>query len=344
MRNRTGRLFGVSAFALGAMACSGASGKLPLAQGDPAVVDASSGASDSASSTLASATGDATTDAATTPPSDATTMTDEAATTANPCAGLAVCDDFESTALGQPPRPSLWSIGAPDCSPQRGTAVIDSTQAHSGKHSVKVVNDFGANATPPAYCDHVFFNNTTAFAGAMGQDVYARFYVYLGEPLDPASDMHVTFATMTDNANGGDQLRIGVASNVFVWNRKSDNAYLPELDTGNQAINTQAPATLQPATNAWFCVEFHIDQAAGTIDTWIDGTEYPGLADTGTPVTDVSTVWLSGGHATWMPQISSFGLGWETYVNRASDAMVLWFDDVAIANRRIGCLGADGGP
>jgi hypothetical protein len=339
MRNRTGRLFGLSAFALGAMACSGASGKLPPAQGDPAVADASGGTSDSASSSV---TADATTDAATTPPDDATTAA-EAATTANPCAGLAVCDDFESTALGQPPRPSLWSIGAPDCSPQRGTAVVDSTQAHSGKHSVKVVNDFGASAAAPAYCDHVFFNNTSAFTGAMGQDVYARFYVYFGEPLDPDPTMnHVTFATMTDNANGGDQFRIGVASSVFVWDRKSDDAYLPELDTGNGAINT--PASLQPTTNAWFCVEFHIDQAAGTIDTWVDGTEYPGLADTGTPVTDVSTVWLSGGHATWMPQISSFGLGWETYYDKANDAMVVWFDDVAIANRRIGCLGPDGGP
>ena len=58
-------------------------------------------------------------------------------------------------------------------------------------------------------------------------------------------------------------------------------------------------------------------------------------------MTDVSTEWLSGSHAMWRPQITSFGLGWETYYNKASDAMVLWFDDVAIATHRIGCLDAN---
>jgi hypothetical protein len=201
---------------------------------------------------------------------------------------------------------------------------------------VKVVNDFGANASPPSYCDHVFFNNTTAFAspGAASQ-IYARFYVYLGNAIDPTS--HVTFGTIADMTNGGDQLRLGFASDVFVWNRKSDDAYLPELDTGNSMINTAQPGTLTPTTASWFCFELHIDPTAGTIDTWIDGTEYPGLVETGTPVTDVSTVWLSGSHAMWKPRITSFGLGWETYLNRATDAMTVWYDDVAIGPRRIGC-------
>ena len=279
MRNRTRSLLVLPAVALGALDCSGATGTLPLAQDDVGAVDASGGSS--TSSATASLTVDATTaDAAVTGPVVDATMPPEAeAAPPDPCAGLTLCDDFEATPLGQPPKAALWTIGAPDCNPQRGTAVIDSTQAHSGKHSVKVVNDFGASASPPAYCDHVFFNNTTAFASAANQDIYARFYIYLGEPLDPTS--HVTFATMTDQTNGGDQIRVGVDTNVFVWNRKSDDVYLPELDTGNGAINTQSPGTLQPTTNGWFCVEFHLDEAAGTIDTWIDGTDTQGLPRTG---------------------------------------------------------------
>jgi hypothetical protein len=252
----------------------------------------------------------------------------------NPCDGLPVCDDFESSTLGQPPRASLWSIGAPDCGPQRGTAMVDSTRAHSGSHSVKVVNDFGANATPPGYCDHVFFNNTSALAQPASPQVYARFYVYLGGAVDPTS--HVTLATLTDAFNGGDQLRIGFAGDAFVWNRKSDDAYLPELDTGNSMINQQA--SQPPAMGSWLCFEFHIDQSAGTIDTWINGAEVPGLVESGMPTMDVSTVWLSGAHAMWKPQIQSVGFGWETYNNKATDAMTLWFDDVAIGSRRIGCL------
>jgi hypothetical protein len=43
----------------------------------------------------------------------------------------------------------------------------------------------------------------------------------------------------------------------------------------------------------------------------------------------------------WRPQLTGFGLGWETYFNKASDAMTVWFDDVALAPQRIGCLDAD---
>jgi hypothetical protein len=75
-----------------------------------------------------------------------------------------------------------------------------------------------------------------------------------------------------------------------------------------------------------------VDQAAGTIDTWVDGREVPGLVEDGTPVPDVSTQWLA---PPWKPALSDLRLGWESY---AGQAMTLWFDDVALASQRIGCV------
>jgi hypothetical protein len=257
---------------------------------------------------------------ATTPdakPADATALEAEAAPA--PCAGLQLCDDFESTATGQPPSPTRWLLTNPGCS-GRGTVTVDSTHAHSGSHAVKVVNDFMTGG-PPAYCDHVFFTATSPFTSNSPQEVYARFFVY----LDRAEGMgHVTFASMTDHNNGNNQLRVGFNSGVFIWDRQPPDAYLPELDTGNGAINT--PVSQAPTSQTWMCVELHLDEAAGTVDTWIDDTEVPGLAETGMPVPNISTVWLAAPNAMWKPQITDFSLGWETYVNNASDAMTVWFD------------------
>ena len=75
------------------------------------------------------------------------------------------------------------------CNPQRGTATVDSTHAHSGTQAVKVVNDFGDAGGPPNYCDHVFFTNVSAFATATPQQVYARFYVYSGAAEHGARDV-----------------------------------------------------------------------------------------------------------------------------------------------------------
>ena len=258
----------------------------------------------------------------------------------SPCAGLTVCDDFEGETLGQPPKTSLWAITAPMCNPQRGTATVDSTHAHSGTQAVKVVNDFGDAGGPPNYCDHVFFTNVSAFATATPQQVYARFYVYFGEPLSMG---HVTFATMTDkNAmpGNGDQLRLGLNSEVFVWNRESDDAYLPELDMGGIDVQT----SVTPMAQSWTCVEVHLDEIAGGIQAWVNGNSVDaglivGLSEDGAVVPNVSTVWvgtdgrgLSPVHHRLRPRMGDVQQGTS---GRRDGPMV---DDVAIASHPIGCL------
>ena len=232
-----------------------------------------------------------------------------------PCSALPLCDDFESAAPGGPPSSLLWSIATPDCSGS-GTLAVDGTVAHGGAHSVRVDGGGG-------YCDHVFFANTRVVP-SLGSDVYVRLFVRLEAPLGAG---HVSFLAMKDTADQNDDLRMGGQDAVLVYNRQSDDATLPVLSP------TGVGESVALAEQRWTCVEFHVDETAGTIDTWVDGNEVAGLVEDGTPVPDVSAHWLSraGG---WKPQLADLRLGWESY---SGQSMTLWFDDVALSGQRIGC-------
>jgi hypothetical protein len=228
-------------------------------------------------------------------------------------AARALTDGFESIAPGAPPDPALWTVGAPDCSGS-GTLAVDDSQAHGGHRSVRVIGGGG-------YCDHVFFGNASVI-GALGGEVFARFFVRFAAPLGTG---HVTFLAMKDDADDGGDVRMGGQDSVLIYNRQSDDATLPVLSP------TGVGDSVAPPASTWTCVELHVDEAAGTIDTWVDGQEVTGLVEDGGIAPDVSTQWLA---RAWKPRLAEFRLGWESY---AGQAMTLWFDDVALAPRRIGC-------
>jgi hypothetical protein len=228
---------------------------------------------------------------------------------------LALSDGFEGASVGAPPDPSVWTVGSVDCS-GAGKLAVDDSQAHSGTHSLRVDGGGG-------YCDHVFFSNATAVA-AVSPQLYARFFVRFGAALGAG---HTTFLAMKDQADGGKDVRMGGQDAVLIYNRQSDDATLPTLSP------TGVADSLAPAVDAWTCIELHVDETAGTIETWVDGKQVAGLTENGTPVADISTQWLS---RAWKPSLADFRLGWESY---AGQTMTLWFDDVALASQRIGCGG-----
>lgn len=55
-----------------------------------------------------------------------------------------------------------WATYAPDCN-QGGSVALDTTKAHSGSNSIKVIGAGG-------YCGHAFFGTTKVPSG----DVYVR--------------------------------------------------------------------------------------------------------------------------------------------------------------------------
>ncbi len=290
--------------------------------GAPAPLGPTTSPSDASATPVDSAPGELAADAAGDDAAYAATY----ASTGESGTPLALSDGFESAAVGGPPASALWSVASPDCAGS-GTLAVDGTQSHGGQHSVRVSGG-------PGYCDHVFFANARALASLESQ-VYARFFVRLGSPLGTG---HVTLLAMKDASDaggGGGDLRMGGQDMVLMYNRQSDDATLPVLSPAGVALSVVLP------DKAWVCIELHVDESAGTIDTWVDGREVPGLIEDGTSVPDVSTQWLS--RPGWRPVLSDFRLGWESY---SGQAMTLWIDDVALAAQRVGCatdVSGDGG-
>lgn len=252
-----------------------------------------------------------------------TTSTGEGTTTATSsstgggmkgCTGLPLCDDFEGATAGSAPDAAKWTVAFPNCK-GTGTVAVDGSKGHSGSKSVKVSGKGG-------YCNHVFIGNSAAI-GAVGKVVYARFFVQLETALGGG---HTTFLAMKDtNDAGGKDLRMGGQSEILMYNRESDDATLPSLSPAGIAKSVKLPP------NKWSCVEFMVDQGAGLLQTWVDGTAVEGLQVDAKPTPDVDQQWLN---KSWKPSLTDFRLGWESY---AGQDMNLWFDDVAIGPQRIGC-------
>ena len=253
-------------------------------------------------------------------------------TTPVACSGMTLCDDFESPAAGSGPDSSRWKMVPPNCSDNTGKAVIDDAVFHSGGKSIRI--DSGAD-----YCGHTFlFSNLVA---SMGNTVYGRFYMRLKDAL---GDPHVTFMAMCDStdsvADGRNcslsmdgtlqnqdprDVRLGGQSGVVIWNRQRSDPTVPSLSPTGKTLST----ALTP--NAWHCIEFGIDQSAGTLRTWVDGASIPGLQIDSTPTTDVDASWLTNA---WKPVLKDFKLGWEQY---SGSGTTVWYDDVALHTSRIGC-------
>jgi hypothetical protein len=210
-------------------------------------------------------------------------------------------------------------VGGPNCFDGSGKAVIDGAQAHTGSKSVRI--DPGSS-----YCGHAFI--ISPLVASMGPVVYARFYLRLAQPL---GDQHVTLVSLHDavesTASNAQDLRIGGQSSILMWNRSKDDATLPSLSPTGIAASVKLPAA------TWTCVEFGLDSAMGTIQTWVDGVAVTGLQLDSIKTPDIDTAWLNS-LPTWMPKVSDLKIGWEAYGGTTN---TVWIDDVALGTNRIGC-------
>lgn len=294
----------------------------PLALALACLAPAGDTDTDTTSGGTTSTSGDLTTTAsATTTTSTSTTSTSAPSSSgssgdppAMDCADLPLCDDFEGLAGGAPPDPARWTVSSPNCS-GAGALSIDTGVAHSGSASVRVDGGGG-------YCDHVFIAHSAALP-SIGPVVHGRVFVRFEAALGQG---HVTFMALKDDADGGKDLRMGGQSEIFMWNRESDDATLPALSPAGIAESTA------PTPGAWTCVEFKIDGPLGELTTWVDGVEVPGLRVDGEPTPDIDQPWKN--KPDWKPALADFKLGWESY---AGQTITLYLDDVALAADRIGC-------
>lgn len=264
-------------------------------------------------------------------------------------------DGFEAYGAGGPPDQSVWHslLGSGqsylqiDAGPSSGGLYIqiDSSQHHAGTNALRVTQGDG---------NGYYAVNTSAFS-KLGQQVYARFYARFSGGSGTvdggfATTGHNGFLSMhsgyppntdpnfwTDYANEpsghvGGELRIGVQGNALDWNNwiSSADGTLPDINS------TGAAQSINPPANAWNCYEFHVDQSTGYLEFWYNGASVSGLSWSGPTdpgiAAGVKTDWAQKGPAVPL-SLQSFGLGW---LNLGVSETV-WYDDVALANCRIGC-------
>jgi hypothetical protein len=233
---------------------------------------------------------------------------------ATSCAALALCDSFEDTAVGSPPKSSLWTLVPSAAS---GSATVDAIGAHGSSHSLKVVSP-----------DRLFLRNTTVI-GTLGPVVHVRFYLRLGSTLaDGHGALVVTHPMLVDQYSQSNELRFGSQGQVFHWNTDSDAANLPDVSPNGNA------ASVKPAANTWYCIELAIN-SNGHLNVAIDGTDAPGLTEDGTATPDIDQSWVgsSASLARYMT-FADFNFGWQSY---GGGALTVWYDDVALSASPIGC-------
>jgi hypothetical protein len=210
-------------------------------------------------------------------------------------------------------------VSGPNCFDGSGKAVIDGTQAHTGSKSVRI--DPGTS-----YCGHAFIINQAV--ASMGPVVYARFYMRLAQVL---GDPHVTIVSLHDaaasTASSSQELRMGGQSSILMWNRSKDDATLPSLSPVGIAASVKIPAL------TWTCVEFGLDSAKGTMQTWVNGTAVAGLQMDAVKTADIDANWINS-IPTWVPSVTDLKIGWESYGGTTN---TVWIDDVALGTSRIGC-------
>jgi len=300
------------------LACGGEPGTTTDTDPSATTTDPTTDATTASGTTTADAptTGDTTGPGPTGTTTDTADSASDTSTTgaAIGCADLPLCEDFESIADGAPPDPAKWTVTAPNCM-GTGKLAVANDQAHSGARSLRVDGGGG-------YCDHIFIAHTAALTG-LGDQIYGRFYLRL---TDPIGQGHVTFLTLKDTADSGKDLRMGGQSQIVMYNRESDDATLPSLSPAGIALS------VAPAAGQWTCIEFLIDQAQGHITTWVDDAEVPGLRIDAEPTPDIDQQWAN--KPDWKPQLEDIKFGWESY---AGQTMTLHFDDLALADTRIGC-------
>ena len=241
------------------------------------------------------------------------------------CSALPLCDGFESDTPGMQPNPSRWSVTM-GCNPNmQDTAAdggllvgVDNSQSHTGKNSLRVI---GGDS-----CGY-YIVNTSAFSSLANGPLYARFYARFSGPSTPNHNGFLSMAAATGDA-GGDHIRLGFQDQVIAWNAQGSDSTLPDMDTQGTTLSTMTNP------NNWDCIEFSVDYKVGDIQFWLNGTPIQGLsfAESQTPVQGVNDQWAKGGPKVPF-KVTSFGLGWLALNNQYT----VWFDDVALANSRIGC-------
>jgi hypothetical protein len=150
-------------------------------------------------------------------------------------------------------------------------------------------------------------------AATVPSKFWGRLYLRSDTDIQQGHNTYVAAGTSDGDPNNGEYVRIGEHQCQLELNRKSDDKEL--LSNGGQYTCSGGVKLL---ADTWYCLEFLYDGPGSETRVFVDGSEITEL------------------HADWGPyEYKVFKLGFEKYHGAAK---TLWYDDLALAPERIGCL------
>jgi len=237
------------------------------------------------------------------------------------CASGNVCDDFESYAPGAAPAGN-WTTDL-----DHGEAVVDSTRAYSGAHSVRITSG----------------GHHTAFISLQGaplfpvahNNLFGRMMVYL--EAAPQANVHWTLIEAQGRlADTGDvaELRYGgqhpIRSNgVFVGSQLMANYETPGwYSTGHGPKSDcwhHADESVVMPEGRWVCVSWRFDGAHDRMRFALDGKPVSSLDVDGV---GQGCVHQPASYPWRTPVFNRLNLGWASYQDDSQRRV--WIDDVAV--------------
>jgi hypothetical protein len=234
-------------------------------------------------------------------------------------ASLALCDDFETVAVGGPPDSALWRVITSYADPQMSSAntvVVDTVHAARGQKALHV----HTTTTDPVYiqtralpvANNTFWGRVLAWfdvnPGAMTKGHWAAF-VAIGKKGDAGQDIEV---------------RIGGQFDILTINYFGNDAnQISSSKDGDYSDGVRL------AVRSWTCFEFLYKGDTHELRLFMQGKEIDQLH-----VTD----WGQFGHTpipNWSPNYDRVRIGYQSF--NADTPVDVWYDSVAIDSNRIGC-------
>jgi hypothetical protein len=221
------------------------------------------------------------------------------------CAGKTykLCEDFESGTVGM--IPNGWTA-LQGYAPKRGGTVLANDAAHSGSMSLK--SDGMSTGL-----DRV--QRALASLGPTATKHWGRLFYKVGTPAPKPNSgvIHITMGALEGTTENRvvDTVVATNGTHQWLFNIPDDSC------CAGSPYNWSFDAS-------WHCAEWNIDVATSSFRFFSDGQEVTQLAFTG----------KTGAR---MSAYKSIGLG-TIYYQMPPAPIVMWFDDLAIDDNRVGCL------
>ena len=223
------------------------------------------------------------------------------------CAGkpYKLCEDFETGAVGQLPTGWTQKTGFGPASPQN--AALGTDQFHSGRMSLKT-DDLGLKGAARAM-------RSLAGLGPTATRHWGRiFFKVQSAPRPTGGVIHNTWVTLL-SAEGDnhvvDTVEATSGMHQWIYNRTDSCAAGSPYDWRFEDV--------------WHCVEWYVDGPASAYRFFSDSTEVTSIDFTGKTCTRVANGY------------TAIAVGSTTYQTPLPGPRIIWFDDLAIDDSRIGC-------